>query len=193
MPEYRTVLSEHCFYGNLSSMLRYYGMHISEAELVLLCNSLNCVEDEINKIPGIPFKTDENSYKNIGCTLHRVYDPIDQVLAKGHILLLAIDSSILHYHHIYENTNRLHFIVLLSMDKIRKTVSISDSFVPAIPRVFYEGDLLYEDQSSGLYYRGIMMSSAIDKVNTIAVQGEVGIRYTIGYEQKTGIYSRKNR
>ncbi len=55
------------------------------------------------------------------------------------------------------------------------------------------GDLLYENQYYDLQYRGIMMSSAIDKVNTIAVQGEVGIRYVIASKQRIGIYSRRNR
>ena len=54
------------------------------------------------------------------------------------------------------------------------------------------GDLLYENQYEDLYYRGIMMSSAIDKANTIAVQGEFGIRYAIG-NQRAGIYDRKSK
>lgn len=60
-------------------------------------------------------------------------------------------------------------------------------------KLINDGDLLYENQYYDLYYRGIMISSAIDKANTIAVQGEVGIRYAISSRKKMGIYSRKNR
>ena len=56
-----------------------------------------------------------------------------------------------------------------------------------------DGDLLYEDQNSMLKYRGIMMSSAAEKANLIAVQGEVGVRVEIGKYGKSGIYSYRKK
>ena len=43
-----------------------------------------------------------------------------------------------------------------------------------------DGDLLYEDPNSVLKYRGIMMSSAVEKANQISLQAEVGVRIAIG-------------
>ena len=51
-----------------------------------------------------------------------------------------------------------------------------------------DGDLLYEDGNSTLKYRGILLSSAVDKVNQISLQGEVGVRIAIGNSWKKGIY-----
>jgi hypothetical protein len=43
-----------------------------------------------------------------------------------------------------------------------------------------KGDLLYEDNYQNLQYRGILFSSSIEKVNTIAVKGEAGVSIALG-------------
>jgi hypothetical protein len=42
-----------------------------------------------------------------------------------------------------------------------------------------DGDLLYGDPNN-LQYRGILFSSAAEKVNTVSAKGEVGMRFAIG-------------
>jgi hypothetical protein len=51
-----------------------------------------------------------------------------------------------------------------------------------------EGNILYEDKDQILQYRSILMSSVITKANTIALQGEAGIRVNIGSSSRRGIY-----
>ncbi|MDR0367962.1 MAG: PorT family protein [Bacteroidales bacterium] len=53
------------------------------------------------------------------------------------------------------------------------------------------GDLLYEDESGNLQYRGITASSAIDKMNTLAVRGEIGIRCALGKEYRPKLSYRR--
>jgi hypothetical protein len=53
------------------------------------------------------------------------------------------------------------------------------------------GDLLYEDVHQDLQYRGILFSSSIEKVNTIAVKGEVGVRIAIGKPVYNTYYRRR--
>jgi hypothetical protein len=53
------------------------------------------------------------------------------------------------------------------------------------------GDLLYEDESANLQYRGITASSAIDKMNTIATRGEIGIRCALGKEYRPKLSLRR--
>jgi len=56
------------------------------------------------------------------------------------------------------------------------------------------GDLLYFDNSGQLQYRGILLSSAIEKANFISVTGEIGMRFAIGKSfTGSGVYSRKQK
>ena len=55
------------------------------------------------------------------------------------------------------------------------------------------GDLLYEDINKKLQYRGLLNSSAIEKANTISIQGEVGVRIALGAKTfRSGIYRYNN-
>jgi hypothetical protein len=56
-----------------------------------------------------------------------------------------------------------------------------------------EGDLLYEDKNGILQYRGILMSSAIEKANTISMQGEVGVRIALSTKRRSGIYNYRSK
>jgi hypothetical protein len=51
-----------------------------------------------------------------------------------------------------------------------------------------QGDLLYEDNSQNLQYRGILFSSSIEKVNAISIKGEAGVRIAIGKPVYRGLY-----
>ncbi|MDR1459258.1 MAG: PorT family protein [Bacteroidales bacterium] len=51
-----------------------------------------------------------------------------------------------------------------------------------------QGDLLYEDNSGNLQYRGLLFSSGIEKVNTISIKAEAGVRIAIGKPVYGGYY-----
>lgn len=55
------------------------------------------------------------------------------------------------------------------------------------------GDLLCMDANQNLQYNGILNSSAIEKANTVSVQGEVGVRIAVGKQGPGGIYGYRHK
>lgn len=129
-----------CFWGSVTNILNSYDIQISEAELVLFSNVLNClyVTNESNLYFGIPNQGVYPTLKMLGVNVHKL-KCITELLEVLHIapVLLKVNTSALVYSDVYKGTSRTHFIVLLSLNG--NQAQISDSFVSSIPRSCFEG------------------------------------------------------
>lgn len=141
MKQYITKPSQHCYYGNISNILNYYGQDLTEAKLVLLSGALNCLYEVSNdnlyfRIPNEYCVTGLN---RIGFEISYVSD--EKTILKstkyGLPVLLCINTEYLTHNPIFAGTNRKHYIVIISEDK--NGFLISDSFIQTIPQSVFQG------------------------------------------------------
>lgn len=140
MNNYVTKLSRHCYFGNITNILNYYGLVISEAELVLISDILgcSCLYEDSNLFFGIPNKYCDDGLKKIGCETKvfvdskSIYNALEQTP-----ILLCINTSWLDHNIIFKGTNKQHYIVLIQRDNNR--FIISDSFIQTFPQSVYQG------------------------------------------------------
>jgi hypothetical protein len=141
MESFITKLSKHCYYGNVTNILNYYGEKISEAELVLLSGALNySLRFNGNLFLGMPNALCEQGLARIGYQINQVdndYSTYKSLLNNNTPILLLIKSGILTYHSIFKGTDKDHYIVLLKHSDAM--VEISDSFVQTIPMSIFQG------------------------------------------------------
>ncbi len=161
MNSFTTKISKHCFFGNLTNILNYYGETVSEAELVLLSDALNCDYkfNTKNFFFGISNESCQQGLKKIGYNIIEIkndYTEIKYLLTNDILVLLVINSGILTYNNIFKGTNRDHYIVLLK-DHV-KTIEISDSFLQTNPISYFQGDIDL-----------ILIKNEIQKMNTIGL------------------------
>lgn len=160
MNQYVTNQSKHCYYGNIANILNYYGILISEAELVLLSDELNCSSIYHNNhlFFGISNEKYINGLSKLNCTIENVtsynlniINTYLNILKQGHPILLLINSGKLNYSYIFKGTNRSHYIVMIYEKDNR--VLISDSFIQTIPQTIFQGyvssNLIYKEIESG--------------------------------------------
>ena len=141
MNQYITKSSKHCYYGNVINILNYYGFEISEAELVLISDAINCslIISEHNLYFGITNNSCNIGLKKIGFEIKKVtgLKEISEILSQGLPVLLSINSKFLDHSYIFDNSDRTHYIVLLSENDSRYL--ISDSFIQTVPQNIFQG------------------------------------------------------
>lgn len=158
MNQYITNLSKHCYYGNVTNVLNYYGIAISEAELVLLSNALDldcsCIVADEYLFLGISNERCNHGLEKVNCYIETIPFDVDffnTLLDKQIPVLLLINSGNLHYSYVFNGTSRNHYIVLLH--KEGKRLLVSDSFVQTIPKTVYqdyiEVDEIFKEIQSG--------------------------------------------
>jgi len=161
MNSFVTKLRKHCYYGNMTNILNYYDEDISEAELVLLSNALNChLIFDTNLYFEMPIELCEQGLEKIGYRINRInndYCIYKSLLAKNTPILLLIYTSVLTHNNIYSGSNRGHSIILLKDND--DTIEISDSFVRTRPTSIFHGNTnakiifseIIADRASGIY------------------------------------------
>lgn len=148
MKNYTTFQSAHCFYGNISNILNYHNIGISEAEFALISNILNGEYRNIDMVPFIGFSNEK--YKiglsKLGCRAENIRDEICffEMLKKRYPILLKVNSQVLNYNYVYkESSKRNHYIVAIQCDS--KDILISDSYIPTLPLSTYQGTINRND------------------------------------------------
>lgn len=161
MDSFVTRLSQHCYYGNITNVLNYYGEKISEAELVLLSKALNCkFHNNKNLFFGMPNELCGQGLEQAGYHIRRIdsnYSNYKSLLSNNTPILLLINSGVLTHDNIFKGTDKDHYIVLLNDND--ETMEISDSFVQTIPMSVFQGytDLnpirneIQKNRASGVY------------------------------------------
>jgi len=142
MNSYITNLSKHCYYGNLTNMLNFNDIDISEAELVLLSDALNCNTRMDNHLFfGFVNQACERGLEQIGFQINQIdytYASYKSLLDERTPILLMINSGMLTHSNIFTGTDKNHYIVLLNDNN--ETVEISDSFIQTIPMSTFQGE-----------------------------------------------------
>lgn len=161
MNKYITAQSAHCFYGNISNILNYHNIDISEAELVLVSDILNGEyhDNEIVPFIGFPNEKCKIGLNKLGCGIEDINDEICffGMLERGYPILLKLNSRVLNYSYVYKETSkRNHYIVAIQCNN--EGVLISDSYIQTFPQSIYQGtvnrdviaDQFKNNQASGM-------------------------------------------
>ena len=188
-----TKLRKHCYYGNMTNILNYYGENTSEAELVLLSNALNChLIFDTNLYFEMPIELCEQGLEKIGYRIYKIgneYSTYKSLLANSTPILLLIYTSVLTHNNIYSGSNRGHSIVLLKDND--DTIEISDSFVRTRPTSIFHGNtdakILFNEitavRASGIYLEKYekqnkeqhLTKSLIDYIKTNAMLTSISV------------------
>lgn len=144
MNKYITAQSAHCFYGNISNILNYHNIDISEAELVLVSDILNGEYHDNDIVPfiGFPNEKCKIGLNKLGCGIECINDEIGffKMLEMGYPILLKLNSRVLNYSYVYkESLKRNHYIVAIQCDN--KVILISDSYIQTFPQSTYQGTI----------------------------------------------------
>ena len=161
MSKYITTQSAHCFYGNISNILNYHNIDISEAELVLISDILNGEYHNNDMVPFVGFQNEKCKIglNKLGCEIEYINDKIRffEMLEMGYPILLKLNSTALNYSYVHkESTKRNHYIVAIKCDD--EMILISDSYIQTIPQSIYQGPInrdviakqLESNQASGM-------------------------------------------
>lgn len=139
--EFVTKTGKNCYYSNIVNILNYYGKEITEPEFILLCNALNCSIDIKDDIPYVVIPNENCSLglKTLDCDLiyiNNTYNNIVQSIEKfcnmNLPVILHISTKELNYSQTYTNSDRYHYITILSYDKYKDIIWLSDPFIQVI-------------------------------------------------------------
>lgn len=141
MRQYITKPSKHCYYGNITNILNFYSVKVSEAELALLAKILNGKYEAGKKFPFLGFSNEccIVALATLGFEIKNIYDQYElfNTLNNGYPILLRLNSGLIDYSYAFSGTNRNHYIVLITGDS--SWMMISDSYVQTIPQSIYHG------------------------------------------------------
>ena len=144
MNKYITIPSVHCFYGNVSNILNYHNVDISEAEVVLISDILNGEFQCNDTVPfiGFPNEKCKIALNKLGCEIEYINEKIRffEMLEMGYPILLKLNSTVLDYSYVYNQASkRNHYIVAIECDNGK--ILISDSYIQTLPQSIYQGNI----------------------------------------------------
>lgn len=159
-----TTQSKNCFYGNVANVLNNDGVKISEAELILISETLNCpyLFSENGLFFGIHSEVCTVGLSKIGYGIKTIVgaENVYTYFEQKKPIILSINSKLLTHNNIYFGTDRIHHIIVV--EKTNGQLLISDSFVPTIPSTVYQGlvdcEKIYREIDNG-NAKGILIYS----------------------------------
>ncbi len=148
-------ISYNCYYGNISNILVNRGEKISEAELILLSETLNC-EIKLDSNLFFGFNNDDvfKGLKKIGYLFQALNSDTvsyQELLSMKIPVLLLVNACILNYNSVFLHSRRKHYIVMLEDNGDQ--IKIIDSFIHTIPVSSFTGNIdkqkIFEEIKSG--------------------------------------------